>query len=150
MNDLKTRVAYLQGLSAGLEVSAENKEGKLLHGIIELLDEFADSVGSLEEAQEQMEEYLDSIDEDLFHLEDEIYETDDMNAGGKYIEVDCPGCGETVCFDANIVGDDDVIEVTCPNCDKVVFVNDDMHQAADEPETLLGKVSDAKQTDEVI
>lgn len=152
MNDLKTRVAYLQGLSAGLEVSAENKEGKLLHGIIELLDEFADSVGSLEEAQEQMEEYLDSIDEDLLQLEDEIYESDDMDACcDEFIEVDCPGCGETVCFDADIVDDDDIVEVTCPNCDQVVYVNDDTHQAADEPEMLLGKIStDAKQTDEDI
>lgn len=152
MNDLKTRVAYLQGLSAGLDVSAESKEGKLLQGIIEVLDEFAESVGSLEEAQEQLEDYLDSIDEDLYHLEDEIYESDDMVAcGDKYIEVDCPGCGETVCFDADIVDDDDVVEVTCPNCDEVVFINDDTHQAADEPEMLLGKVSaDAKDTDEDI
>lgn len=152
MNDLKTRVAYLQGLSAGLDISAESKEGKLLQGIIEVLDEFADSVGSLEEAQEQMEEYLDSIDEDLLNLEDEIYESDDMDAcGDEFIEVDCPGCGETVCFDADIVDDDDIVEVTCPNCDEVVYVNDDTHQAADEPEMLMGKVSaDAKHTDEDI
>ena len=83
------------------------KEGKLLQGIIEVLDEFADSVGSLEEAQEQMEEYLDSIDEDS-SPEDEICESDDMACGEEYIEVDCPGCGETVCFDAGIVDDDDV------------------------------------------
>lgn len=152
MNDLKTRVAYLQGLSAGLDLSAESKEGKLLKGIIEVLDEFADSVGTLEEAQEQLEDYLDSIDEDLYHLEDEIYEGDGTEAcGEEYIEVDCPGCGETVCFDADIVEDDDIIEVTCPNCDEVVFINDDTHQAADEPEMLLGNISaDAKDMDEDI
>lgn len=152
MNDLKTRVAYLQGLSAGLELNAESKEGKLIKGIIEVLDDFADSVGSLEEAQEQMEDYLDSIDEDLYHLEDEIYEGDGLDAcGSEYLEVDCPGCGETVCFDADIVEDDDVVEVTCPNCDEVVFINDENHQTADEPEMLLGKVSgDMKDTDEDI
>ncbi|MDD4766912.1 MAG: AraC family transcriptional regulator [Desulfotomaculaceae bacterium] len=152
MNELKTRVAYLHGLSAGLDISAESKEGKLLQGIIEILDEFADSVDSLEEAQEQMEEYLDSIDEDLLHLEDEIYESDDMCAcGDEFIEVDCKGCGETVCFDAAIVDDDDIIEVTCPNCDKVVYINNDTHQTADEQEILIGKVSaDAKHTDEDI
>ena len=152
MNDLKTRVAYLQGLSAGLDVSAESKEGKLLMGIIELLDDFADSVGSLEEAHEQLEDYLDSIDEDLYHLEDEIFESDALEScGDEYIEVDCPRCGETVCFDADVVDDDDVVEVTCPNCDEVVFINDDNHQAADEPEMLLGKISaGAKDDDEVI
>lgn len=150
MNDLKTRVAYLQGLSAGLDLNADSKEGKLLKGIIEVLDEFAESVGNLEDAQEQLEDYLDTIDEDLYVLEDEIYE----NAGAcgeEYIEVDCPGCGETVCFEADIVEDDDIVEVTCPNCDEVVFINDDTHQAADEPEMLLGKVSaDARDSDEDI
>jgi len=29
-----------------------------------------------------------------------------------------------VCFDAEIVNDEDLIEVTCPNCDEVVYVND--------------------------
>jgi len=141
VNDLKTRVAYLQGLSAGLDFNADSKEGKLLKGIIDVLDEFADSVGDLEEAQEQMEDYLENIDEDLYHLEDEIYEENGLHTCSEnHVEVDCPRCGEIVCFDSEILEDDDIVEVTCPNCDEVVFVNDDHHQAADEPEALLGKV----------
>jgi predicted RNA-binding Zn-ribbon protein involved in translation (DUF1610 family) len=141
VNDLKTRVAYLQGLSAGLDFNADSKEGKLLKGIIDVLDEFADSVVDLEEAQEQMEDYLENIDEDLYHLEDEIYDEDGLHTCAEnYVEVDCPRCGETVCFDSEIIDDDDIVEVTCPNCDEVVFVNDDDHQAADKPEALLGKV----------
>jgi len=139
VNDLKTRVAYLQGLSAGLDFNADSKEGRLLKGIIDVLDEFADSVGDLEEAQEQMEDYLEDIDEDLYHLEDEIYEENGHACSENYVEVDCPRCGETVCFDSEILEDDDIVEVTCPNCDEVVFVNDDDHQAADEPEALLGR-----------
>ncbi|MFA4886279.1 MAG: CD1247 N-terminal domain-containing protein [Desulfotomaculaceae bacterium] len=150
MNDLKTRVAYLQGLSAGLDFTADSKEGKLLKGIIDVLDEFADSVGDLEEAQEQMEDYLENIDEDLYHLEDEIYEEDGLNTCAEnYVEVDCPRCGETVCFDSEILEDDDIVEVTCPNCDEVVFVNDDEHQAADEPEALLGKAPARSNSQEV-
>lgn len=144
MNDLKTRVAYLQGLSAGLDLNTESKEGKLLKGIIEIMDEFADSVGGLEEAQEQMEDYLESIDEDLSHLEDELYEDDAVNhesCAGDFLEVDCPQCGETVCFDSDILEDDDIVEVTCPNCDKVVFVNDDSYQVDDEPEMLQGQMT---------
>ena len=60
MNDLKSRVAYLQGLSTGLELG-ESKEGKLLRGIIDVLDEFADTVGNLTEDQEQLEEYLERV-----------------------------------------------------------------------------------------
>jgi ribosomal protein S27E len=142
MNDLKTRVAYLQGLSTGLELG-ESKEGKLLQGIIDVLDEFADSVGDLAEGQEQLEDYLESIDEDLYQLEDEVFEngSEHCGCGDDYLEVDCPKCGETVCFETDILEDDDIVEVTCPNCDEVVFINDDTgHQSVNKPEMLAGKM----------
>lgn len=124
MGELKAKVAYLQGMSAGLDLSQDSKEGKLLKGIIEVLDQFADTVGDLEQGQEQLEDYVESLDEDLYHLEDDYYE-DNSCLEGEYLEVDCPKCGETVCFDSDILEDEDVVEVTCPNCDEVVFVNDD-------------------------
>lgn len=126
MNELKSRVAYLQGLSAGLELHADSKEGKLLNGIIQVLDEFAQTVHGLEEAQDQLEDYIETIDEDLYRLEDEIFVDEEGDfPEGDYLEAECPRCGETVCFDSDILEDDDLIEVTCPNCDEVVFVNDD-------------------------
>lgn len=144
MTDLKARVAYLQGLSNGLDLSPDSKEGKLFHGIIEVLDEFANSFGDLEEGQEQLEDYLETIDEDLYHLEDELYEGNDVNhitGNGNIIEVECPGCGETVYFDSHITEDRDVVEITCPNCDEVVFVNDEGYQIDEEPETLEGQTT---------
>jgi len=140
MTDLKAKVAYLQGLSNGLDLSPDSKEGKLFQGIIEVLDDFADSVGDLEEGQEQLEDYLDTIDEDLYQLEDELLEDSDRD----FIEVECPRCGETVYFDSHIPEDEDVVEVTCPNCDEVVFVNDESYQIDDETETIEGQATDNK------
>lgn len=141
VRDLKSRVAYLQGLSAGMDISSESKEGRILNGIIEVLDEMAQSFGKLEDAQDQLEDYLESVDEDLFNLEEDIYGETMSEAGDddEYLEVECPRCGEIVCFDADVMEDDDVVEVTCPNCDEVVFINDDNFQAADEPEPLNGR-----------
>lgn len=143
MKDLKTRVAYLQGLSAGMALESESKEGKLLNGIIDVLNDFAQTFGELEEAQNQLEDYLETIDEDLYQLEDQLYEDtgadEDLTDDSEYLEVDCPGCGEVVCFDSDILEDDDVVEVTCPNCDEVVFINDERFEAADEPELLEGR-----------
>ncbi len=142
MKDLKSKVAYLQGLSAGLNIESESKDGRILSGIIEVLDDFAKSFDELEEAHDQLEDYIDSIDEDLFHLEEDIYNDSDQRAGDageEYMEVDCPRCGEVVCFDPGVLEDDDVIEVTCPNCDEVVFINDDDLQTADEPEQIEGR-----------
>ncbi len=139
MSDLKSKVAYLQGLSNGMNLDVESKEGKLLNSIIEVLDEFAESFSELENAHEQLEDYVETIDDDLYALEN------DFNEGHRfedYVEVDCPRCGETVLFDPGIVEDEDVIEVTCPNCDEVVFVNDDTFETADEPENLEGRLDD--------
>ncbi|MCL6639315.1 MAG: AraC family transcriptional regulator [Firmicutes bacterium] len=138
MKDLKSRVAYLQGLSAGLDLNDGSREGKLLHGIIEVLDEFAETVQGLEEAQDQLEDYIETIDEDLYRLEDEFFDDDDEGdcLEGEYLEAECPRCGETVCFDSGILEDDDLIEVTCPNCDEVVFVNDETLEAAGGPGSL--------------
>lgn len=140
MRDLKARVAYLQGLSAGMNIETESKEGRILSNVIEVLDDFATTIKEMEEAHDQLENYLESIDEDLFHLEEDVY-NDEAEAAeeGEYLEVDCPRCGEVVCFESDVLEDEDTIEVTCPNCDEVVFVNDDTFQAADEPEPIEGK-----------
>lgn len=141
MGELKAKVAYLQGMSAGLDLSQDSKEGKLLKGIIEVLEQFADTVGGLEQGQEQLEDYVESIDEDLYQLEDDYYEDNTCNEC-EYLEVDCPKCGETVCFDSDILEDDDIVEVTCPNCDEVVFVNDDNYtQTNNQPQMSMGHVS---------
>lgn len=142
MKDLKEKVAYLEGLSEGLDSKAASREGKLISGIIDVLSDLVYNLEDVEDAQANLEEYVESIDEDLYDLEDEIYEDavepDELQ---NYLEVECPRCQETVCFDADIIHDDDLIEVTCPNCDEVVFVNDDEHinqlvDEADEEEDI--------------
>ncbi len=146
MENLKSRVAYLQGLSAGLDIHSESKEGRLLSGIIEVLNDFAKTVNHLEKAHDRLEDYLETIDEDLYHLEDHIYDEDlvenECNGAGDYMEVECPRCGETVCFESELMEDDDVVEITCPNCDEVVFISDERFEAADEPELLEGRRRD--------
>ncbi|WP_027363467.1 CD1247 N-terminal domain-containing protein [Desulfotruncus alcoholivorax] len=143
MSDLRSKVAYLQGLSTGLNLEGESKEGKIIQNIISVLEDFADSFSELENAQEQLEDYVETIDEDLYSLEADLNE-DDME---DYVEVDCPRCGETVLFDSGIIEDDDIIEVTCPNCDEVVFVNDDSFESADEAEEITGRALTAMDED---
>lgn len=134
MDSLKSRVAYLQGMAAGMDLPASSKEGRLLNGILDVLGDFAEVVEGLGEAQEQLEDYVETIDEDLTTLEEDLCECDECDE--HYVEVDCPGCGETVMFNSDILEDEDIVEVTCPNCDEVVFVNDDSFASGDEPEML--------------
>lgn len=143
MSDLRSKVAYLQGLSTGLNLEGESKEGKIIQNIISVLEDFAESFSELENAQEQLEDYVETIDEDLYSLENDL---DEENME-DYVEVDCPRCGETVLFDSEIITDDDIIEVTCPNCDEVVFVNDDSFESADEVEEIMGQAEASAEED---
>lgn len=126
MKELKQRVSYLQGLADGLDVGKETREGRLLTEIIDVLGQFADYIEDLESAQAELEDYVESINEDLNDLEDEVFD-DDCDCGcadGEFVDVECPKCHEIVCFESDILDDEDTIEVTCPNCNEVVFVND--------------------------
>ncbi|MGI6552852.1 MAG: CD1247 N-terminal domain-containing protein [Bacillota bacterium] len=133
MVDLQKKVAYLQGLMEGLDLE-DSKEKRILKQVLDILEDVTDALQELKQGQTDLEDYIESVDEDLFDLEDEIYDDDDddddddyrcdCDEDGEYVEVECPKCHDLVVFDASIMEDDDLIEVTCPNCDEVVFVND--------------------------
>lgn len=141
MEDIKQKVSYLKGLMEGMDIKKDSKDGKIFGAIVSILEEMADEIYELQDIQEEMGEYLDSMDEDLTDLEDDFYEEggccghdhddddddedEDFDPDEDYVEVVCPDCGDTVCFEAGILEDEDLIEVTCPNCDSVVFINDE-------------------------
>lgn len=118
MRDITEKVSYLQGLSEGLNISEGSPQGKIISGILSVLEELSDAVVNLQWEMDEFREYVESIDDDLFDLEESIYDDEDL------IEVECQHCGEELVFDADILEDDDVIEVICPNCNEVVYIND--------------------------
>lgn len=143
--ELKERIAYLQGLAEGLNLDDKTKEGKMFTAIIGILDEMAQAIEDLASDQDDLEQYIEAVDEDLGEIEDEVYgddedscdcceddEEDEDFEEGSFVEVECPKCHDIVRFEASILEDEDVIEVTCPNCDEVVFVNDETLTMDDE------------------
>ena len=120
------RVAYLKGLAEGLELSTESKEGKVIAGMLEALEDIANEMAD-------MTDRLDVLDEDLADVEDVVYddEDEDFDYGfdddelfsdeddedeGVY-EFECPNCHETVYFDDSLFeGEDDDFELECPAC----------------------------------
>ena len=123
MRDLQQKVAYVQGLSDGLDLE-NSKEGRIISEMLGILEGMADYIDSLQEQLEDMEDYIESIDSDLSDVEDEIFGDEEEGGEDDMVDVECPNCHEQVCFDSAILYDDDLIEVTCPNCNAVVFVND--------------------------
>lgn len=119
MTNLKEKVAYLQGLTKGLSLSDQSAEGKLLINIVKTLDSFAEEFNSLSVAHQDLEDYVETLDEDLTDVEEEVFE----DTENEYVEMECPDCHETVTFDADLLNDDEALEVTCPNCGEIVYEN---------------------------
>lgn len=108
MYDLNERISYLQGLIEGLGISDETKEGKAIKVMAGILEEMAYAISDILEVQEEIEEYIDCIDDDLADLEEEVYI-------GDFVEIDCPNCGEAIEVEPSILAESST-EIICPEC----------------------------------
>lgn len=70
--ELSEQVAYLRGLVAGRDLAGENTK-ILWERVVQIFDLTAGELGLLRKEQEQLQEYIEAIDEDLGYLEDHYY-----------------------------------------------------------------------------
>lgn len=139
--EISTKIAYLKGLADGLELAEESKEGKAIAKIIEVLEDMSEAIDDLYDGQDDIMEFVEAIDEDLSEVEDFLEdECDDCDCEcdecdcedsefcglhhDNYMEVECPECGETVCFYTDGYENEDTVEFLCPNCDSIVYTID--------------------------
>lgn len=122
MKEISEKVSYLQGLSEGLNVNEKSPQGKIMNGILAVLSEVADEMGDIQLEIENIKDYLDSIDEDLFELEEIWLNSEEENH--EHIEQECPNCGEKIYFYSSMMDDEDVIEIICPKCNEHIFINE--------------------------
>ncbi len=121
--------AYIKGLAEGYEIGKETKEGKIIGAMLELISDMADKIAALEADNKELHELCDEIDSDLGQLEEEFYygdeeddydDYDDLNDDEDYecdddcdyYELECPSCGEVICFDDSL----DTEMLVCPAC----------------------------------
>ncbi len=123
--------AYLKGLFDGYELDKNSKEGKIIGELISLVADMADKIEALEADNKELHEYAEELDSDLGSLEEEFYlpvdeieDYSDLNDeedfsfddDEAYYEIECPHCGEKICF-----GDELSIEtLVCPACGEQV------------------------------
>ena len=130
------KVAYLKGLTEGLELNTEKKEGKLLAAIIDVLEDIALELSDIEDAQEELADGLDAVSDDLEDVEDllygegdDMYELDDLGEDEDCYATTCPTCEETIYFDESVLEDG---EVVCPNCgEKLEFDLESLEEEED-------------------
>lgn len=118
MSQLKEKVASLKELANSLSLNNSEEQSKLISSIIDTLDVFAEEIGRLDSNQVKMQEQVNTIDEDLGSLEDEVYENE--NFEDELIEISCPHCDEIISFTEEEISEED--EVECPVCHKTFEV----------------------------
>lgn len=166
--DIKGRVAYLKGLAEGLQLDQDTKHGKVLTNLIDVLQDLAGEMDGLRRSHEEVEAYVESLDEDLASVEDDIYldeddevvlveedgdedkdeegegvDLEDVVTEPVYFKVECPHCHENVYFEDSLIDDDYALEVTCPNCGAVVYTTEDDFESADEADEITDTTAEA-------
>lgn len=134
MSFLGERVSYLKGLAEGLKVDDSTDEGKLIKGIIDVLEDFALEIDEIEDSMDSITEHLDEVDEDLAQLEEDYYEDEYYYDDGyddyedkefyddeenseelkELYEVDCPSCNKKILLEKDEISN----TIICPYCDQ--------------------------------
>ena len=68
--DISEKISYLQGLSAGLNISDASPQGKIISGILAVLDDMAATMVNMRSEWEDFKEDAESIHADFFNREE--------------------------------------------------------------------------------
>ena len=130
MDTLKEKVAYLKGLAEGMDINNESDEGKIITKILDILNEMAYEIEDLQYAQDELEDYVDEMDEDLGEVEKAVFDEEDEEDEDEPLVIKCPGCEEEIEFFAEEIDDDG--KIICPSCKKEIDITCDCSSCDDE------------------
>ncbi len=135
MSKLTDRISYLKGMAAGMKLNMDKDSNKLMLEMLTVMGEMAEEMAAMTEAHNDLNEYVESIDDDLAELEETLFgdgeedfdgeegedfdEEEDDEDGDDLIVYACPHCGHELEFHASDVDFDE--ETLCPACNKPIF-----------------------------
>ena len=140
MSKLTDRISYLKGMAAGMKLNMEKDANKLMLEMLTVMGEMAEEMAAMAEKHNDLNEYVESIDDDLAELEETLFgeedgeeldedmdgeEDEDGLTEDDLILYACPHCGHELEFRASDVDFDE--DFLCPVCNKPIFpeVEDD-------------------------
>lgn len=136
------KAAYLKGLTEGLGVEPDSRDGRLWAALNDLLADMAHEIEDLQVESLDMADALDEIGESLGALEEQAYELDrpedfmsqdgedwsdeeeeaededededgEADYDGVLYDVVCPVCGEELTLDEDMLAEG---SIECPGC----------------------------------
>ena len=129
------KAAYLKGLTEGLGIAPDSKEGKLWNALNELLSDMAHEIEDLHACYDEHDEALDEVCDELNYLEeltcDLDFPEDDDDYDDEDEDVSCCGCGR--CYSDDEDEDDDgepeydgvIYDATCPVCGEEISFDEE-------------------------
>ena len=128
--EIKEKVAYIKGLAEGLGLDENDKNGKILSAIIDLLGDMAEEIDAIEENAEYLENYVEELDEDLGMVEEDLYCGEDDEDDNCFDEIDEEELEEDEDVEEEDEddedGDEEIFVITCPVCGDGVYLDDTM------------------------
>ncbi|MBE5769104.1 MAG: hypothetical protein E7333_05905 [Clostridiales bacterium] len=115
MSKLTDKVSYLTGLADGMKLNMEKDANRLIVEMLGILKELAEEVEMLEDAQAELSDYVESIDDDLCDLEETLFDEEEDECSCGHDDCDCDE-DEDYDEDEDEDDDDEVIVYTCPEC----------------------------------
>ena len=140
MSKLTDRISFLKGMAAGMKLNMDKDANKLMLDMLTVMGEMAEEMAAMAEKHNDLNEYVESIDDDLAELEETLFgeedgeeldedmdgeEDEDGLTEDDLILYACPHCGHKLEFRASDVDFDE--DFLCPVCNKPIFpeVEDD-------------------------
>ena len=116
MSKLTDRVNYLKGMAAGMKLNMEKDANKLMLEMLGVMGEMAEEMQAMADAHNDLNEYVESIDDDLANLEETLFGEEGEFEGGEEdaFDEDDEDIDED---DGEEPGDDEMISYACPHCD---------------------------------
>ena len=140
MSKLTDRISFLKGMAAGMKLHMDKDANKLMLEMLTVMGEMAEEMAAMAEKHNDLNEYVESIDDDLAELEETLFgeedgeeldedmdgeEDEDGLTEDDLILYACPHCGHELEFRASDVDFDE--DFLCSVCNKPIFpeVEDD-------------------------
>ena len=130
----REKIAYLKGLIDGQNLTDTPDKAKFYAALVDALDSLAVAIEEHEDVHEELNAYLEQLDEDVSDIEDELDELEGGECGchahdddgeedeyedfddEEYESVTCPNCGNDFYYEPALYEEDE--DLVCPHCGK--------------------------------
>lgn len=121
MSKMTDRISFLKGMAAGMKLNMDKDANKLMLEMLNAMGEMAEEMQLMVEAHNDLNEYVESIDDDLADLEETLFGDDEELHGEGCTCEECADEADAEDDEDDLADDDDLdeddlISYACPHC----------------------------------